>query len=54
MKTEILIEKTRNIAQIVVNDEQEAKDMIEMLLGTSVPPRRAFLLEHENEANELD
>ncbi len=47
-------EETRNIAQIVVSDENEAKQMIEMLLGTSVPPRRAFLLQHESEANESD
>lgn len=47
-------EETRNIAQIIVSNEFEAKQMIEMLLGTSVPPRRAFLLQHESEANESD
>lgn len=46
--------KTRNIAQIIVKDEEEAKQMIEMLLGSSVPPRRQFLLQHEGEANESD
>ena len=45
---------TRNIAKIIVNNESEAKQMIEMLLGTSVPPRRRFLLQHEGEANESD
>lgn len=45
---------TRNIAKIIVNNEIEAKQMIEMLLGTSVPPRRRFLLQHEGEANESD
>lgn len=45
---------TRNIAKIIVNNENEAKQMIEMLLGTSVPPRRRFLLQHEGEANESD
>ena len=45
---------TRNIAKIVVNNENEAKQMIEILLGTSVPPRRRFLLQHEGEANESD
>ena len=45
---------TRNIAKITVSDEIEAKQMIEMLLGTSVPPRRRFLLQHEGEANESD
>ena len=45
---------TRNIAKITVSNEIEAKQMIEMLLGTSVPPRRRFLLQHEGEANESD
>lgn len=45
---------TRNIAKIIVSNEVEAKQMIEMLLGTSVPPRRRFLLQHEGEANESD
>ena len=45
---------TRNIAKIIVNNENEAKQMIEMLLGTLVPPRRRFLLQHEGEANESD
>ena len=45
---------TRNIAKIIVNNENEAKQMIEILLGTSVPPRRRFLLQHEGEANESD
>ena len=45
---------TRNIARIIVSNEIEAKQMIEMLLGTSVPPRRRFLLQHEGEANESD
>ena len=45
---------TRNIAKIIVNNENEAKQMIEILLGTSVPPRRKFLLQHEGEANESD
>ena len=35
-------------------NENEAKQMIEMLLGTLVPPRRRFLLQHEGEANESD
>ena len=45
---------TRNIAKITVSNKTEAKQMIEMLLGTSVPPRRRFLLQHEGEANESD
>lgn len=45
---------TRNIAQLTVEDVAEAEKLIDMLMGTSVPPRRAYLLEHEEEANEDD
>ena len=48
----LLNESTRNIAQITVEDEQRAAKMIDILLGPSVPPRRAFLLAHEEEAVE--
>lgn len=48
----LLNPETRNIAQIVVSDEKKAAILIDVLLGTSVPPRRAFLLAHEEEANE--
>ena len=48
----LLNESTRNIAQITVEDEQRAARMIDILLGPSVPPRRAFLLAHEEEAVE--
>lgn len=47
----LLNPETRNIAQIVVSDEKKAAILIDVLLGTSVPPRRAFLLAHEEEAN---
>lgn len=45
---------TRNIAQLTVEDVAEAEKLIDMLMGTSVPPRRTYLLEHEEEANEDD
>ena len=52
---EALINKeTRNIAQITVSDFEAARNLIEILLGPSVPPRREYLLKHENEANEMD
>ena len=50
----LINEQTRNIAQITVEDEIKSKQMIEMLLGPAVPPRRTFLLQHEGEANESD
>lgn len=46
--------ETRNIAQLVVSNEKETAVLIETLLGPSVPPRRAFLLEHAEEANDID
>jgi len=42
---------TRNVLQIVVEDKNKAANLIEILLGTSVPPRREYLLAHEEEAN---
>jgi len=45
---------TRNIAQLVVSDEKKAAVLIETLLGPSVPPRRAFLLQHAEEANDCE
>lgn len=48
----LLNPSTRNVAQIIVSDIKDAASLIETLLGTSVPPRRAYLLAHEEEANE--
>lgn len=45
---------TRNIAQLTVEDEKQAAVLIETLLGPSVPPRRAYLLQHAEEANDCD
>ncbi len=38
----------------MVNDKKATAELIEVLLGPSVPPRRAYLLAHEEEANEND
>ena len=48
----LLNPETRNIAQLVVSNKQETANLIEVLLGPSVPPRRAYLLEHSEEAQE--
>lgn len=45
---------TRNVAQLTVSDVQAAADLIECLLGPSVPPRREFLLKHSEEANDIE
>lgn len=42
--------KTRNIKQVMVNDTDNADWLMEVLMGPSVPPRRAYLLEHSEEA----
>jgi len=39
------------VAQLVVADKNETAKLIEVLMGPSVPPRRAYLLAHEEEAN---
>lgn len=48
----ILNPKTRNVAQIIVNSREEAEYMFNLLLGSSVPPRRKWLLEHSEEASD--
>lgn len=42
--------ETRNIKQLVVEDEESTAWLIECLLGPSVPPRREYLLKHSEEA----
>lgn len=49
---ECLLElETRNVQQIIVEDFDKADDLLETLMGTSVPPRRDFLLKYGEEAN---
>lgn len=50
----LLNPETRNIEQLVIKDKKSTEDLIEMLLGPSVPPRRAYLLAHSEEANDND
>lgn len=44
---------TRMLKRIEIEDGRMASDVTEMLMGTDVPPRRAFIYEHANDA-ELD
>ena len=48
----LLNPETRNINQIVVPDKNQADIMFETLMGTVVPPRRAWLLAHSEEASD--
>lgn len=50
----LLNPKTRNIEQLIVEDKKSTEELIECLMGPSVPPRRAYLLKHSEEANEND
>ena len=50
----LLDPETRNIAQLTVENEKAAALLIETLLGPSVPPRRIYLLQHAEEANDCD
>lgn len=50
----LLNPETRNVAQLIVENKESTANLIEVLMGPSVPPRRAYLLEHEEEANEND
>lgn len=46
----LLNPKTRNVAQITVADIKKAEILFDTLMGTVVTPRRAYLLEHAEEA----
>ena len=48
----ILDPETRNVAQITVEDAKAADSLFEILMGTSVPPRREWLLAHSEEASD--
>ena len=38
------------LKQVVIEDGKMASDVTEMLMGSDVPPRRAFIYEHANDA----
>ncbi|MCQ2493582.1 MAG: DNA gyrase subunit B [Lachnospiraceae bacterium] len=41
----------RMMKQVEIEDARNASEMTELLMGTDVPPRRAFLYEHAQDAN---
>ena len=43
--------KTRILKQIEIEDARMASEMTEILMGTDVPPRKAFIYEHARDAN---
>lgn len=46
----LLEPKTRNVQQIIVSDYNETSKLFDVFMGTAVPPRRAYILEHSEEA----
>jgi len=48
----LLNPETRNIAQITVNNIKATDILFDTLMGTSVPPRREWLLKHSEEASD--
>jgi Type IIA topoisomerase (DNA gyrase/topo II, topoisomerase IV), B subunit len=44
---------TRVLKRVVIEEPRMASNVTEMLMGTDVPPRRAFIYEHADDA-ELD
>ena len=50
----LLNPETRNVEQLQIVDKIATANLIECLLGPSVPPRREYLLKHSEEANEND
>ena len=42
--------KTRILKQIEIEDARMASEMTEILMGTDVPPRKAFIYEHARDA----
>ena len=49
----LLNTETRQMAQITVPDIAEADRLIEVFMGPSVPPRREYILQHSEEADEI-
>ncbi len=45
--------ETRMLKRVEIEDARMASDVTEMLMGTEVPPRKAFIYEHAHDA-ELD
>ena len=42
--------KTRILKRVEIEDARMASDVTEMLMGTEVPPRKAFIYQHAQDA----
>lgn len=54
LEESILNKETRNIVQITVEDIQKAKTLFDTLMGPAIPPRRSYLLNHSEEAEDIN
>ena len=48
----ILNPETRHIEQIIVTDSEETSKLFEIFMGTPTAPRKEWILEHSEEAEE--
>ena len=48
----LLEHATRNVQQLIVEDEKKVDDLLEIVEGPAVPPRREYLLQHGEEVTE--
>ena len=46
--------KSRKILQVTIEDAMKAGEIVEMLMGDAVPPRKAFIQAHARQAKNLD
>ena len=42
---------TRMMRRVEIEDGRMASEITELLMGSDVPPRKAFIYEHANDAN---
>ena len=45
-----MIRQTRRLKQVEIEDARLASEVTEILMGTDVPPRKAFIYEHARDA----
>lgn len=48
----LLEHTTRNVQQLIVDDENKTDELLEIVEGVAVPPRREYLLKHGEEVTE--
>lgn len=49
----LLNPKTRNVEQLIVEDAKKTDELLEIFMGTNVPPRREYILKYSEEATDV-